>query len=102
MARTYLCKAAALKPGQLRRIMVADTAICLAHVENAFYAVEDRCSHEAVPLSEGELVGLEVECPEHLSRFDLRTGAARRLPAVEPIRTFAVVLDGDDLYLAED
>jgi nitrite reductase/ring-hydroxylating ferredoxin subunit len=38
-------------------------------------------------------------CPRHGAYFDVRTGAAT-FPAVEPVRTFALTIDGDEIALA--
>ena len=66
-----------------------------------FYAVEDVCTHDGGPLGEGKLDGCELICPRHGARFDVRTGAATRMPAIEPAPTYAVrVEDGDVLVEA--
>ena len=59
-----------------------------------FYAIGDRCSHEDFSLSEGEVWAdeCELECPQHGSTFDLRTGAACTLPATKPVPVYAVEL----------
>ncbi len=49
------------------------------------FAIHDECSHAAIPLSEGEVEGCEIECWLHGSRFDLRTGKPTGLPATEPV-----------------
>jgi len=63
----------------------------------AFYAIEDRCSHDDGPLCEGDFEPAECVaiCPRHGSRFDVRTGRALTLPAYLPVDTFEVrVEDG--------
>ena len=50
-----------------------------------WYAIDDECSHAAIPLSEGDVEGCEIECWLHGSRFDLRTGKPTGLPATEPV-----------------
>jgi 3-phenylpropionate/trans-cinnamate dioxygenase ferredoxin component len=42
---------------------------------------------------------MSVECPQHGSRFDLRTGKVTGLPAVIPARTFPIVVDGDEVFV---
>ncbi len=64
-----------------------------------WYAVEDECSHAAIPLSEGDVEGCEIECWLHGSRFDLRTGKPSGLPATEPVATYPVRVDGDDVLV---
>jgi 3-phenylpropionate/trans-cinnamate dioxygenase ferredoxin subunit len=92
--------AADLALDSMKRVEAGGTAVCVAHAEDGnFYAIQDTCTHENFSLSEGELWGTEVECPAHGSRFDLRTGAVRFLPAVIPARTFAVSVEDGDIYV---
>jgi nitrite reductase/ring-hydroxylating ferredoxin subunit len=86
--------------GKLRRYEVGEAALCVAHIAgDGFYAVEDRCSHENVELSDGDLVGHEIECPLHGSLFDVRTGEVCGLPAERPVRVCQVTVVGDDLMV---
>ena len=64
-----------------------------------WYAIDDECSHAAIPLSEGEVEGCEIECWLHGSRFDLRTGKPTGLPATEPVAIYPVKVDGDDVLV---
>jgi nitrite reductase/ring-hydroxylating ferredoxin subunit len=74
--------------------------VCLAHAEDGhFYAIGDTCTHEEFSLSEGELWGMDVECPQHGSRFNLLTGKVTGLPAVVPARTYSVSVEGEDVYV---
>jgi nitrite reductase/ring-hydroxylating ferredoxin subunit len=36
-----------------------------------------------------------VECPFHAGTFDVSTGEALSYPATDPLRTYAVRIDGD-------
>jgi 3-phenylpropionate/trans-cinnamate dioxygenase ferredoxin component len=80
-----------------------DLEVCVARTSSGdFYAVEDSCSHENARLSEGSLVGTEIECPLHGSRFDLTSGNPLCLPADCPIRTFQVVIENGDVFVIAD
>lgn len=68
--------------------------------EGAIYAIDDTCSHANVSLSEGELEGCQLECWLHGSRFDVRTGVPTGLPATEPVATYPVTVDGDDVVVS--
>lgn len=84
----------------VKLVQVNGTAICLAHTEDgAWYAINDTCSHEEFSLSQGELWGTDIECPQHGSRFDLRTGHPDVLPAVEPVPVYPVKVEGDEVYV---
>jgi 3-phenylpropionate/trans-cinnamate dioxygenase ferredoxin subunit len=88
-------------PIQTVKGVTADhTEICLAHVEDGhFYALNDVCTHENFLLSGGELFSLDVECPQHGSRFNLVTGKVTGLPAVIPAKTYPVTVDGSDIFV---
>jgi 3-phenylpropionate/trans-cinnamate dioxygenase ferredoxin component len=64
------------------------------------YALRDVCSHAEVPLSEGEIYDHTVECWLHGSCFDLRTGNPTGPPATEPVATYQVKIQGDDVYVS--
>jgi nitrite reductase/ring-hydroxylating ferredoxin subunit len=91
-------RAAALEdvpPGALKAARLDGLAVVLCNVEGAIFAVEDNCSHQHFPLSEGDLEDETLTCAWHGAAFDIRTGDALQLPAVEPVRTFEVrVEDG--------
>jgi 3-phenylpropionate/trans-cinnamate dioxygenase ferredoxin component len=84
----------------LKAVSASQTEICLAHAEDGnFYALNDVCTHENFLLSGGELFGLDVECPQHGSRFNLQTGKVTGLPAVIPATTYRVTLEGSEIFV---
>jgi len=92
-----LCRADEIEPGTARRFDVAGRRIALVRIDDAFHAVDDRCSHEDYSLAEGEVWAEEcqIECPRHGSTFDLVTGEPCSLPATQPVAVYEVVVDGD-------
>ncbi|HXF64049.1 MAG TPA: non-heme iron oxygenase ferredoxin subunit [Caldilineaceae bacterium] len=81
-------------------VEVEDVRVALFNLNGEIYAIADVCTHDGGPLVEGEIVnGHEVRCPRHGARFDIRTGAALSLPAFEPTTTFAVRLEGKDVWI---
>lgn len=74
--------------------LVPPLAVFLAE-DGAVHALDDTCTHQDAALSEGFVDGCTVECPLHMSRFDLRTGAVLASPAELPVRVHvAEVVDG--------
>ncbi len=73
--------------------------LVIRSTDGTLSAVEDRCSHADVQLSEGTLNGGEIECPAHGARFDVKTGRALCLPAVRPVRTFPVKVVGGKIVV---
>ena len=101
MARVRVCSVTDLAADSARCVEVgAGQEVLLAHTEDGgWYAVDSFCSHELFSLCEGELWGDDIECPQHGSRFNLRTGKPDVPPAVVPIATFPVRVEGDDVYV---
>ena len=82
------------------RVDVAGVPVCLVKLGDDVRAIHDTCSHQEWSLSDGGLVvDREVECSLHGSMFSLDTGAPSSLPAMKPVPTYAVTLDGDDVYV---
>lgn len=92
-------KAADLGPGDREVYQVEDYWIAVFNVDGSYYAVEDSCTHDDGPLADGEMDGHEIECPRHGALFDVRTGEALTLPAVQPTRRFEVQVQDDDLQV---
>lgn len=73
--------------------------VCL--VDGEVHVVANLCSHGASALSDGRLLGCEVECELHRGRFDVRTGRATRRPAKRPIEAYAVRVEHGVVHLVE-
>ena len=81
-------------------VEVAAVPVAIVRAEGEIYAIRDVCSHEEVPLSEGEVYDHTVECWLHGSCFDLRTGKPTGPPATVAVPTYQVKIDGDDVFVA--
>ena len=69
-----VCAQSELLPGEFKVAWDGDTAIAVFNIDGELYAVEDICTHDGGELAGGDIEGVEVECPRHGARFDLRTG----------------------------
>lgn len=63
-----------IRPGTMKSVAVGGKKLLLAHVDGAFYAMQQRCPHLGGNLSRGKLQGRTVTCPLHKATFDLATG----------------------------
>lgn len=79
-----------LLPGERIVFEVNETPIVLFNVGGKFFAIGDICTHDHGPLGDGDLDGNEIICPRHGARFDVRSGHATRLPAVESTPSYPV------------
>lgn len=87
----YEIAAAADVPNGERLFVEIDEAyLVVFNIAGQIFAIEDICSHDDGPLGDGDLEGHEVACPRHGARFDVRTGKALTLPAVENISAYPV------------
>lgn len=99
MGRHKVAKVSQIAPGTTRRVVADSVELLLCNVNGKLYAIEDVCTHDGGPLDQGELEGERVVCPRHGATFDVRTGDALTLPAVLPLMTFEVVVEGDDIFV---
>jgi ferredoxin-NADP reductase/nitrite reductase/ring-hydroxylating ferredoxin subunit len=86
-------------PSHMKEIQIDTEDICLANVDEKYYAIGHVCTHEGGPLADGTLEGYEVECPWHGSKFDVRTGEVTNPPASEPEPTYEVKIDGNSILI---
>ena len=87
-------------PGEIRQYLVEDRFVALCSVDGEFHAFEDVCTHQFTHLSEGEFTDSEVKCPLHGAKFDVKTGAAKSLPAVKPVPKHEVKVENGNVYVA--
>jgi len=99
VARHRVATRSEIAPGTTRRVVADGVEILLCNVDGQLYAVEDVCTHDGGPLDQGDLEGANVVCPRHGATFDVRTGDVITLPAVVPLMTFAVSIEGDDVFV---
>ena len=100
MARVRVATVDEVPIESVKGVIAGHQEICLAHAEDdRFYAIDDVCTHENFLLSGGELVGFDVECPQHGSRFNIKTGKVTGLPAVVPTRVFAVAVEDGEVFV---
>jgi NADPH-dependent 2,4-dienoyl-CoA reductase/sulfur reductase-like enzyme/nitrite reductase/ring-hydroxylating ferredoxin subunit len=80
---------------------VGDSPVLLARVDGALVAVGGACTHYGGALHEGLRKGCLIHCPLHHAAFDLRTGAAVRAPALNPLERWKVEEEGGKVYVRE-
>jgi len=85
--------------GAVKVVRLEDQSVALFHLDGAFYAMDDICTHDGGPLAEGTLEGDVIECPRHGAKFNVKSGAVVCLPATAPVPTYAVRVVGDDIQV---
>lgn len=95
----FVAKVSDIPSGGRLSILVDDIPSLLVHQGDAYYAIEDVCSHDGQPLTNGPIEGCSITCPRHGAKFDLQTGQPLCMPAIEPIATFEVQVRDGDIYV---
>jgi 3-phenylpropionate/trans-cinnamate dioxygenase ferredoxin component len=97
---TRVCALSDLPDDSAIGVEVDGEPVAIIRAEGEVYALRDVCSHAEIPRSEGEIYDHTVECWLHGSCFDLRTGNPTGPPATEPVPTYQVKIQGDDVYVS--
>jgi len=92
-----VAKLADVPTGTIKVVEAAGRHIALCNYAGTIYAIDDVCTHDGGALDQGELIDYEVECPRHGARFDVRTGEVTCLPAVAPVKSYAVRTENGDI-----
>jgi 3-phenylpropionate/trans-cinnamate dioxygenase ferredoxin subunit len=79
-----------LPNGERLFLTIDELPIVLFNIAGGLYAIADLCSHDDGPLGDGELDGIEIICPRHGARFDIRNGKVLSLPAIVDIPAYPV------------
>jgi len=96
-----VCSLGDLPAGTARRFVLDDVAVAVVRCDGDVFAVGDRCTHQDVSLSEGEVDCDErtIECWKHGSTFSLETGEALALPATKPTPVFDARVEGGQIVV---
>ena len=98
MAWKKVCRTDAIADGFALQIK-GDHPIAIFHVGSEFFATDDTCTHAKFSLAEGYVEGAEVVCALHEARFCLRTGRVLSPPAMVPLRTYPVRIEGGEVFV---
>jgi nitrite reductase/ring-hydroxylating ferredoxin subunit len=86
-----------LPSGQAKKVDIGEKTIALFNISGSYHAIDDTCTHEGGPLSEGEIEGNIVTCPWHGARFNVTTGEVVRPPAEESVSYYQSRVNGSDI-----
>ena len=94
-----VAKTGDIPEGELRAYQVGGEDVTIANVAGTFYAFNDVCTHAMCSLAEGDLDDTTVTCACHGSEFDVTTGDVLGGPATEPVDSYQVSVEGDDIQV---
>ena len=89
-----------LSAGQRLSVFVDDVPVLLIQKDDGCYAaIEDVCSHDGQPLTDGPISDGAITCERHGARFDLKTGKPLCMPATEGIQTYDIKVENGSIFL---
>jgi len=89
-----------LRSGEMKLIELDDDqSVVLARRDDTYYAFGSQCTHYGGPLEQGVLNGHTVICPWHHACFDIRTGVRQEPPALDPVTSYPVTVEGGRVWL---
>jgi 3-phenylpropionate/trans-cinnamate dioxygenase ferredoxin subunit len=94
MAQQLVTDIGAVPIGGMVAVDVEGRRIAVANVDGTLFAFGDTCTHRGCSLAKGHLSGTTVTCSCHGSQFDVTTGRVLKGPAVQPVQTYPVKLQG--------
>ncbi|MGH6976517.1 MAG: Rieske (2Fe-2S) protein [Stellaceae bacterium] len=102
MTKLRLCRVDEIAGGTPARVEAGGMVYALAKAGGAVFVLADQCTHGPGKLSEGAVLGSELECPFHQGRFDLRTGRPTYPPCTEPVRTWTATVKAGEIFIDPD
>jgi nitrite reductase/ring-hydroxylating ferredoxin subunit len=97
-----VCAAADVPENAVKSFEVGDAVIAVYNIAGAFYATDNECTHGAASLADGILDGDVIECSLHFGAFHVPTGDVVAPPCAIPLRTYKVIVRGEDICIDLD
>jgi nitrite reductase/ring-hydroxylating ferredoxin subunit len=97
-----VCAQSDIAPETVKAFDVGDKRLAVFNIEGKFYVTDDECTHASASLADGMLEGDIIECSLHFGAFDVKTGAVKAPPCSFALRTYQVLLRGDDVFVDLD
>lgn len=99
MERIELCSTSDVEIGTAIKVEKGDLILAVFNLDNAFYVIDDTCTHGPGSLSEGYITDDIVECDFHNGAFNIKTGEVAAPPCMIPIKTYKTIVEGDKVYI---
>src|ERR1700756_381723 len=97
-----ICARSEIAPDSVNAFEVGDKRLAVFNIGGRFYVTDDECTHASASLADGMLEGEVIECAMHLGAFHVPTGEVKAPPCAVALRTYKVILDGDDVLVDLD
>jgi nitrite reductase/ring-hydroxylating ferredoxin subunit len=99
LERIYVGKAKDLRDGQTKMVRAGRKEILVVKQDDRFYAIDGWCSHMGASLDQGQVRDKTIRCRVHGAVFDLETGKVLQNLQAKDMRTYPVLIDGEEVYV---
>jgi ethylbenzene dioxygenase ferredoxin component len=99
---TCICAQSEVAPDSVKAFDVGDKRLAVFNIAGKFYVTDDECTHASASLADGMLDGEVIECCMHLGAFHVPTGAVKAPPCAVALRTYKVLIQGDEVFVDLD
>lgn len=100
MPKVKVATKSEIPEGTLKKVKVGKEPVALFNVGGQFFATTNICTHEFCELDENYIMhGEDVECTCHGSQYNVKTGANTVPPSAEPLKTYSVSVEGEDIFI---
>src|SRR5687768_7295589 len=97
-----VAKVGELAPGTHRVVDVDGASVAVFNVGGEYYAIDDVCTHDGVPLTGGTVEDDHGAWPRHGASFSIKTGDALTAPAYAPTAKFPVRVENGVVQVRDD
>jgi nitrite reductase/ring-hydroxylating ferredoxin subunit len=97
-----LCRTIDVPENSVKSFEVGKRTLAVFNVGGEFFVTDNQCTHGAASLADGYLEDDIIECALHSGAFNVRTGQPVQSPCVIPLRTYEVVVEGDQVWVGVD
>ena len=97
-----VCAQSEVGPDTAKAYEIGDKRLAVYNLGGEFYVTDDECTHASASLADGILEDGIIECTLHFGAFDVKTGAVKAPPCSIALRTYKVILQGEDVCVDLD
>ncbi|PJZ69099.1 benzene 1,2-dioxygenase [Leptospira perolatii] len=98
----FRVKLSELAEGKVFVVETKFNRIGITRIGDQIYAFEDVCTHDGEAISHGNLEGDVITCPRHFAQFNVKSGKALCMPAVEDLPVYSTRIVGDEVEVELD
>lgn len=88
-----------LKPNEIKGVQVDGKNLLIANISGEYFAIGNICMHMGCRLSNGTLIGENIECPCHGSTYNIRSGNIVKGPAKKSEPAYQVKMEGGQILV---